>query len=385
MQSMPLATMLMARLGAEVVKVEHPVHGESGRSSAPQLTDTDGNKVGSTYLRNNLHKSSIGVNLKAPEGAGLMKRLVPHFDVVAENFKAGTMQKLGLSYDVLAPLNPALVYVSVSGFGHTGGPYAEWPAYSIVAEAMSGLYSFRPVDGQPYNIGMAGAIGDNTSGLFAVIGTLAALRHAEATGVGQHVDIAMFDAMVSMMDLVPFQPSIGVTDNSLSAWPGIMTDFAANDGRFVIQVGREHQFARLAEAIGEPGWVDDPRFSTREGWVENLESVIRPALEGWAASMTKLEACHALANAGVVAGPSFEAADIVADDHIANRSMIARVDRPDEGQVHVSGNPVKLSRTAEPDPVRWPGLGQHTNAILRDALNMDDTELAALRAAGVIN
>jgi len=384
MQSMPLATQLMARLGAEVIKVEHPVHGESGRSGSPSIEDRDGTEVGATFLRNNLNKQSIGVDLKAQAGAALITSLVPHVHVVAENFKASTMDRLGLNYDVLSALNPALVYVSISGFGHTPGPYETWPAYSIVAEAMSGLYSFRPVPDQPYNIGMAGAIGDNTSGLFAVIGTLAALRHAEATGVGQHVDVAMFDAMLAMMDLVPSNPSLGVTDNSLRAWPGIMSDFAAADGRFVIQVGREHQFERLAHAIGAPEWITDDRFATREDWVAHLNTVIRPTIESWASSMTRLDACHILANAGVVCGPSFEGTDLAADNHVAARQMITRIPGPNGGEVHIAGNPVKLSRTDEPPADRWPTRGEHTTEVLQSILGLSLAQVEDLRSAGVI-
>ena len=385
MQAIPMATQLLTHLGAEVVKVEHPVHGESGRTSAPQLPDSDGNLVGSTYIRNNLNKKSVGIDLKHPRAVELITGLVPKFDVVAENFKAGTMERLGLGYDVLAAANPALVYVSVSGFGHSPGPYAEWPAYSVVAEAMGGLNTFRPEPGRYPNIGVAGAVGDNTSGLYAVIGVLSALRHAERSGVGQKVDIAMFDAMVAMMDTVPFNPSVGVHDNSVRAWPGISTFFQANDGLFVAQVGREHQFERFAEAVGHPEWLSDERFSTRQGWASNLDDVIRPAVESWAANMSKLDASKALAAAGVVAGPCFDADDIVADEHVANHNMILSVPRPDTGEpIHFVGNPVKLSRTAEKAPVRWPELGQHTKEILSTELGLSDDELSALKADGAI-
>ena len=255
MQAMPFGTQLLARMGADVVKVEHPTKGESGRGSLPSITDTDGSEQGATFLRNNLAKRSLGLDLKNPKGAELFKKLVPSYDVVVENFKPGTMERLGLGYDTLSAIHPGVVYVAVSGFGSLREtPYGSWPAYACVPEAMSGFYSFRPEEGRRPNIGVAGAIGDIGSGLFAMVGLLAALHQRNQTGRGQKVDVAMMDAMISIMDMVAFGPSIGIHDQSLKAWPGILECFDASDGLFVLQVGREHQFEALADLIGCPDW-----------------------------------------------------------------------------------------------------------------------------------
>jgi len=386
MQAMPFCTQLLAHLGAEVVKVEHPHTGESARASAPRIRDVDGRDVGATYLRNNLNKSSIGIDTRHPEGVALVKRLVPHYDVVAENYKPGALAKVGLGYADLEALHPGLVYVSVSGFGNLGAtPYNQWPAYAVVAEAMGGLYGFRPEPGRAPNIGVAGALGDIGSGLFAAIGTLAALRQRDQTGLGQHVDVAMFDAMISLMDMVPFNPSIGIADNSMRAWPGICDSFVARDGRFVVQIGREHQFERLAHAIGHPEWLGDPRLASREGWRDNLEAVIRPALEAWAATRTKLEAASALADEGVVAGPCFDASDLLRDPHVQRHKMVLSLERPDSDRpLHVSGNPIKLSRSGERPARRWPVLGADTERVLGTDLGIDAAELKRLRDAGAI-
>src|SRR5438477_1990674 len=177
MQSLPYATQLLARLGAEVVKVEHPEHGESARTSSPAMVDPDGRKVGATYLRNNLNKRSVGLDLKSAEGRDLFLAMVPRFDVVAENFKPGTMERMGLGYDVIAARHARAVYVSISGFGNTvETPYRDWPAYASIVEAMSGIYDYRPPDEPPVTIPV-GALGDISSALFGVIGVLAALRH----------------------------------------------------------------------------------------------------------------------------------------------------------------------------------------------------------------
>ena len=386
MQAMPFATQLLAHLGAEVVKVEHPRDGESGRGAAPSLRDADGRRAGATFLRNNLSKRSIGIDLKHPDGAALLRRLVPHYDVLAENFRPGTLERLGLGYESLAALHPGLVYVSVSGFGSLApSPYSQWPAYAVVAEAMGGFYSFRPEPGRLPNIGVAGALGDIGSALFAAIGTLAALQGRARTGRGQRVDVAMLDAVLSIMDMVPFNASLGI-ENSLAAWPGICSAFAARDGLFVIQIGREHQFERLAHAVGHPEWIEDPRFATREGWRDHLDAVIRPALEAWAREKTKLEASRLLAEQGIVAGPSFDAGDIARDPHVVAHEMVIAVPRPDgEGDVHVSGNPIKLSASAPRPPERWPTLGAHTREVLEADLGLTAAELERLRQNGVVS
>lgn len=386
MQAMPFGTQLLARMGADVVKVEHPTRGESGRGSQPTIRDEDGSEQGATFLRNNLSKRSLGLDLKNPKGAELFKQLVPKYDVVVENFKPGTMERLGLGYETLSALHPGLVYVAVSGFGSLREtPYGHWPAYACVPEAMSGFYSFRPEPGRRPNIGVAGAIGDIGSGLFAMIGLLAALNGRERTGRGQKVDVAMLDAMISIMDMVAFGPSIGVVDQSLEAWPGILASFDAQDGLFVLQVGREHQFEAFAKLIGHPEWLSEARFSTREGWSENIEPVIRPAVEAWAADKTKLEACTILAEAGVVAGPSYEAEDLVADPHVRSHDML--IDVPVAGRdqpVRVHGNPIKFSHSPEGPAAKWPLIGEHTQEVLLADLGLGESDLEALRSEKVI-
>jgi formyl-CoA transferase len=387
MQALPFATQLMAHLGADVVKVEHPLHGESGRGAEPTLIDEDGRRVGATYLRNNQNKRSVGIDLKQPEGRELFKRLAPHFDVVAENFTPGTMQRLGLGYETLAELHPGVVYVSISGFGNRGdSPYESWPAYAPIVEAMAGLYEPTRKSDEPPPVVVAGALGDNGSALFGIIGTLAALRHRDRTGLGQHVDVSMYDSMLAMSDMVPQLWSMGAP----AAWAtagsiGIVAGFRAKEGHFVVSVFREHHFERLARTVGHPEWCRESRFATREGWARHTESVIRPALESWAADKTRLEACRALCEQGVAAGPSNLAADIRADAHVDAHDMLLEVPRPDGGpDMLVVGNPVKLSRVSEGPISRFPRLGEHTEEILRDTLGLEDSELARLRQREII-
>jgi len=385
MQALPFATQLLARLGADVVKVETPKGGESGRGSLPAMQDPEGRAVGATFLRNNLDKRSITVDLKKPAGRELILRLAPHFDVVAENFKSGTLARLGLGYDDVAAVHPGGIYVSVSGFGNTAPtPYASWPAYAAIAEAMSGIYEFKRTGDAPPAVNPVGGLGDIGTALFAAIGILAALRHRERTGLGQYVDVSMLDAMVAMTDLVTNFWSMGLRNGDLG--PLIMHGFQAKDGWFILQVGREHQFATLARLIGHPEWLEDARFATRQGWIDHLESDIRPAVEGWASAMTKVEACEHLSSAGLAAGPCLRDEEVVTDAHVAARHMLVELPRTDGVQqpILIPGNPVKMSRVAEGPERRVPWLGEHTREVLAGDLGLGDDELEALRADGVI-
>ena len=387
MQALPYGTQLLSRLGADVVKVEHPVDGESGRGSLPAMDDPWGRRCGATYLRNALNKRSVGIDLKNPKGKELLLALVPHYDVVAENFRAGTMKRLGLGYEDIAAVHPSVIYTSVSGFGNTvDSPYDTWAAYAPIAEAMSGLYGYKQVEGEPPMLSPAGALGDISSALFATIGILAALRHRDVTGEGQYVDVSMLDSMVAMSDLVINFWSMGMRPDGLGPLL-IMDGFIATDGWFVVQVGREHQFAKLAEIIGHPEWLEDPRLAERKGWRIHLDDIIRPAINEWAQGRTKLECCHILNGAGVAAGPVNNAEDVIADPHVAARNMIVEIPRTDgvKDPILIPGNPVKMTKVTEGPETRPAWLGEHTYEILRSDLGLSDSEPENLSSEGVIN
>ena len=387
MQALPYATQLLAHLGAEVVKIEPPGRGDTGRYSQPSLEDADGRTVGATYLRNNLNKRSICLDLKSDEGRALFRSLIPHFDVVAENFTPGVMARFGLDYGALKDEHPELIYVSISGFGHlSNSPYRHWPAYAPAVEAMAGIYDPTRKEGQPPPVVVAGALGDNAAALFTAIGILSALQHRHRTGLGQYVDVSMYDSTLAFADMIPQLHSMGAPPGWATAGSiAIVAGFRARDGWFVISCVREHHFERLVTMIGHPEWKDDPRFATREGWAREIEPTLRPAIEAWAHDKTRREACEALAAEGIAAGPSQLAQDIADDPHVAMRHMLIEVPRVDgEEDMLVVGNPVKLSRAQEGPVSSFPGLGEHTDEVLRETLGLDDDRIAELRERGVI-
>ena len=283
------------------------------------------------------------------------------------------MDRLGLGYEDVKAVDPSVIYLSVSGFGNTGdSPYQSWPAYASIVEAMSGIYAWAQRPGEPPRPNPMGAIGDISSALFAVIGILAALRHRDRTGVGQYVDIAMLDAVVSMTDVVSNLWSLGQHPDE--PMPLILDAFQAEDGYLNMQVVREHQFAALVDLIGKPEWKDDPRFAERSGWAEHLESDLRPAIEAWLADKTRLEATHLLSDVGIAAGPVHTSPEIIADEHVAKRHMIVEMERTDgvADPVLIPGNPVKLSAVAEGPETRVPWVGEHTAEVLEAELGLSD-------------
>ena len=389
MQALPFATQLMARLGAEVIKVEQVGRGDAGRTATPTLVRENGEKVGATFLRNNLGKESVAIDLSSDRGRQLALDLCGRADVVCENLGPGRAARLGLDYPAVSARYPRVIYLSVSGFGNDGdSPYEKWPAYASVAESMSGIYEYSRRPHQPPIINPVGGLGDTGTGMFGVIGVLAALRHRDATGLGQYVDVSMFDAMVSICDLAVNYWSMGQfrdPDQEFNL-PLILDSFESSRGWFILQVVREHQFERLATLVGHPEWVGDERFVTRQGWRDNLEGVIRPAIEVWARDKTNHEAARILAENGLAAAPCSSAPDVATDPHVSLRNMLVQVERTDgvEQPVLVAGNPIKMSRVAEGPERNVPLMGEHTESVLSSLLGLDRATIEELMTEGVV-
>jgi crotonobetainyl-CoA:carnitine CoA-transferase CaiB-like acyl-CoA transferase len=386
MQALPFATQLLARLGADVVKVERPAVGDTGRHAKPAAADPWGRPLGATFLRNNMGKRSIAIDVTTERGRELLLAMVPRFDVVAQNFRPGVVERLGLHYEAVRAVHPRVVYVSVSGFGTSNdSPYRHWPAYAPIVEAMSGITEMKRPPGDPPVVAPLGGVADIGAALFAVVGVLAALWDRQRTGEGQHIDVAMLDTTIALTDIVTNFWSMGLEDGRLG--PQIMHGFRAADGWFVLMVAREEEFRRLCETIGRTDWLHDPRLASREGWVEHLESVIRPGIEAWAARRTRRSACEELARAGVAAAPCLRAQEVVEDLHVRARRLLAEIERVDgvEQPVLVPGLPVQMRGVAPGQERRPPWLGEHTDEVLATELGIGAKERAELRKAGVID
>jgi crotonobetainyl-CoA:carnitine CoA-transferase CaiB-like acyl-CoA transferase len=388
MQVLPFATQMLARLGADVIKVEPPGRGDSGRQSLPAITRANGESLGATFLRNNLCKRSIAVDVTTERGRDLVLELAGKVDVVAENMGPGRADRLGLGWKDMAQRHPRLVYVSISGFGTLDpSPYEKWPAYAVVAEAMSGMYEYARQPHQPPIVNPLGGIGDSGTGLYALVGVLAALRHRDRTGQGQLVDIAMYDAMVNLLDLAFNYWSLGLRrdPDEPRRLPLILDSFKARDGWVVLQVARPHQFARLAALLGRDEWTTDERFAGT-GWFEQWEAAVRPALEAWAADKSTLDTAKTLAEAGLAAAPCYSGAQVGTDEHVVAHRMVVEIPRADgvEQPVWVAGNPIKMSKVPDGPDRDYPALGEHTDEVLADLLGMDEGTLAELRSQGVV-
>lgn len=385
MLALPYATQLLGFLGADVVKVE-PLGGDSGRASRP-LLEPDGEELGAVFARGNIGKRSIAVDLKSDRGRELVLRLVPHFDIVAENLRPGALERLGLGFDVLTAARPDVVLLRVSGFGSLDdSPYRTWPAYGPVVESMAGLTTLGRTAATAHAPGTFGALGDIAGGIFAALSALAALRQRDNTGQPQYADIAMLDATMAFIDAAPMIAALGLGAGAvIGGGTGLTTSFAARDGRFMIWCIREHMFTRLAVAVGHPEWQQDPRLARREQWAAALDDVLRPGIEAWAADLGRLEAAARLAEAGVAAGPVTEAGELARDPHVISRGMLVGLDHPAYAEpLPVVGNPVRLQGVEPVRHGRVPHIGEHTSDVLTAELGLRAAELLELESAGVI-
>jgi crotonobetainyl-CoA:carnitine CoA-transferase CaiB-like acyl-CoA transferase len=377
----PYCTMILGDLGARVIKIEQPGRGDDTRHWGPPFVAGES----AYFLSINRGKESLTLDLKHPAARPIVDALLDRADVLVENFRVGTTARLGLSYAEVHARWPRLVYCSISGFGQAG-PRREEAGYDAVIQAEGGLMSITgAADGPPFRLGVA--ISDIVSGMFAVQGITAALLARERTRLGQHVDVGMLDATAA---LLTYQASIYFTTGQT---PGRMGNrhptiapyetFPAADGEFVLAVGNDEQWRRFCRAIGAADLLEDERFATNGGRVENY-AVLRPMLMAKLRTRTRADWVQVLKAAGVPSGSVRDVAEVLRDEHLQARGMVATVDHPTIGALSVLGVPVKLSET--PGTVRSapPVLGQHTESILRNDVGLDDDAIARLRASGAI-
>ena len=379
----PFATMLLADLGAEVLKIES-LQGDDTRQWGPPWYGAGDDRQSAYFLSVNRNKRSLALNLKTAEGQAIARRLAAESQLLIENFRPGGMDGFGLGYEALSAAHPSLVYASLTGYGQSG-PYAEQPGYDFVIQGQSGMMSITgPADGEPHKLGVA--ISDVIAGLFAAVSMLGALRHAEASGQGQRLDIALFDtsiaALVNVVSnaLVSRQP----TARYGNAHPSIVPyqPFTASDRSFTVAVGNDRQFAALCRIAGHPEWAADPRFASNPARVEHRDALIAlldPVFRQRAADAWVSE----LLAAGVPSGPINDVAAVLDDPQVAARGLIHEVDLLGD-TLRLIGPAVGFSATPPAVYAPPPLLGQHTDAILRERLGLSDGEIARLRAGGVI-
>jgi formyl-CoA transferase len=378
----PYCTMLLADMGAEIIKLEIPDRGDDSREFPPFI-----NGESLYYTNLNRGKRSITLNLKHPEGKRVFKKLVKECDVLLENFRPMTMKRLGLSYETLREENPRLIYASISGFGQTG-PYSQRPGYDIIGQAMGGLMSITGwPDSPPTRAGTA--IGDVLSALYCCIGILAALKIRGRTGRGQAIDVALVDSVYASLENLP--QKVFVTDEVPErignryefVYP--YDSFEASNGWVIIGIANDEVWRRFAIASEMNFLLEDERFSSNPLRVKNHEA-LKPLVQGWVSRQTVERVVLLLNDHGVPACPIYNLKQVSEDPHIGKfRKMIVEIDQPRIGRVKLLGNPIKMSET---DPLPMgpaPTLGEDNKDVLMNVLGKTYEEFIALEKNGVFN
>ncbi|MBB6218146.1 CoA:oxalate CoA-transferase [Anaerosolibacter carboniphilus] len=375
----PYATMVMADMGADVIKIEAPEVGDDSRQFGPYIQNES-----AYFMSLNRNKRSITLNLKAPKAKELFIEMVKKADVVVENYRPGTMEKLGLGYEELKKINPRIIYAASSGFGHSG-PYSKRAAYDAVVQAMGGIMSITgPKGGKPTRVGPS--IGDVTAGLFTAIGVLAALNYRNNTGVGQKVDVAMLDCQVAILEnaiaryVVTGEAPKPAGNRHSSITP--FEPFETIDGEIMIAAGNDALFVKMCEVFGTEEWAQDERFKTNPLRTKHVEELV-PLITEVTRTKTTKEWQDLLDKAGVPNGPINTIDKVMEDPQVLARDMIIEVDHPVAGHLKMAGVPIKMSETQGIVRTHAPLLGQHTEEILKELLGMSTEEIDALKKENI--
>lgn len=374
----PFCAQMLGDMGAEVIKIERS-GGEDARHHAPFFK---GHSVYTMIFNRN--KRGVTLNTRHAEARSLLERLILASDVLVENFRPGTLEQMGFGYECLQELNPRLVVTSISGFGQTG-PLAGRALFDAVAQAMSGLMSLTGEEGEPMLTGTY--IADYVAGLHGVIGTLLALRHRDATGKGQVVDVASLDAMFTCLGTPPSADvMLGETprpQGSRDLLTGPANVFHARDGHMYVHAGTDPLFPRMCALMGKPELVADERFRDVPSRMANIEA-IEAEVAAWIAERTVAEVAEALTDAAIPWGEVATIHDVVRSEQIAARDMLVEVTHPTLGTLTLPGIPIKLSETPGAITKAPPLVGEDTDAVYRELLDLDDAELERLRSEGAI-
>ncbi|WP_370280082.1 CaiB/BaiF CoA transferase family protein [Pontibacterium sp.] len=383
----PWAGQMLADFGAEVIKVERPGFGDDTRGWGPPFfSDNEGNPTEAAYFHAaNRNKRSVAIDIASEAGQNLIREMVKQCDVVLENFKVGCLAKYGLDYVSLKQINPAIVYCSITGFGQDG-PYAQRAGYDFMIQGMGGLMSVTgEPEGMPMKVGVA--LADVMTGLYAANAVQAALLNRAETGKGQYIDLSLLDVQVATLanQAMNFLASGESPARLGNAHPNIVPyqAFATTDGHIILAVGNDKQFRTFCEIGGNPALGENPAFATNRKRVENRADLIPHVAEMMAKQSTNWW-LEQLSAACVPCGPINTIEQVFADPQVQHREMQVELEHPKAGKVAGVGNPVKFSDT----PVEYrsapPMLGQHTEQVLSDLLEMDGKALEGLRQSGVI-
>jgi crotonobetainyl-CoA:carnitine CoA-transferase CaiB-like acyl-CoA transferase len=386
----PLATQMLADLGAEVIKVERPGSGDDSRTYGPPfLTGPDGEPTDTSafFLSCNRNKLSVTVDHGTGEGRRLIRALAARSDVLVENFRAGTLEKHGLGHESLRAENPGLVYLSLTGFGQDG-PYARRPGYDGVFQAMSGMMSVSGHPEEPMKVGIS--MIDILAGLYASTAVLAALRHRDATGEGQHIDLSLLDC--GLASLSHFAMNYLVSGEvpkrrGNGGYGGIPSQaFLCADKPLFLVAGNDRQFAAFCAAAGREDLLADPRFASTSARITHREEIL-PVLEAVLRTRTRDEWLAVLDEYEVPAGPVNELPDALDDPQVRHRGMVVDADDADDaatGPLRLLANPIRMSATPVTEYAAPPRLGEHTAEVLERLAAVTPDELARLRAQGVV-
>lgn len=376
----PFTGMLLADMGADVIKLEIPDRGDDSRQFPPFIGDES-----MYYVNLNRGKKSITINLKTQEGKEIFKELVKQSDVLLENFRPGTMDRLGLGYEELKKINPKLIYSAISGFGQTG-PYRLRPGYDIIGQAMGGLLSITGwPDGPPTRSGTA--IGDILSSLFCTVGILAALQVREQTGVGQLVDVSLVDSVFASLENIPqaYYVDGHVPERIGNRYEFVYPygTFEVKDGWVVMGIANDSLWTRFIDATGlELG--EDQRFKSNPLRVKN-HAPLKEIIEAWSRKKSKNEVLEMLTEAGIPCCPIYDIKEASEDPHISGaREMVLEMDQPGLGMVKVQGNPIKMSITKPKPRGPAPSLGGNTYEVLNALLGITEDRFRELKDLGVV-
>ena len=381
----PFCSMWLGDAGAEVVKIETPDGGDYSRATSPRKVGADGIERGLSFLRSNRNKKSVTLDLKSPSGRDVFLQLVAKADVLVENLRPGVMEKLGCGWDVLHALNPRLVYVAISGFGHIDvmpSPFSDRPAFDVMGQALAGLMNRPERQGdKPVYLGFS--LADIQGGILGAYGAMLALFQRGTSGVGRKVDISLYDACLALNEIsvTMFSVTRERTKPGVHAVSAPFGSYKAADGYIVIAVLGEHIWERFCNSMGRPDLLLDEGFKDGVSRQRNLERLDQ-CINHWLSGLTRAEAVATLLANGVPASTVNDIDDIFECPHVAARKMLVPLDDPSWGQVTVAGNPVKLSGVPERKPSHPPDLGTHTEEVLQGWLGADEKQVADWRAAG---